>query len=248
MSIQVPSTAPAQWFRFFAGRWLASTRGLKPSETGILVNLLAMMHERGGPLPENDPRLWRQCGAVTKAMFETARDTLISYRQVIRCDGGLWSDYMQSELEYRRDRTEIAKKNASYRGQKSEQNQQAEEAKATRVKREEVEVSEDRSLSGHSSTGGQRSTADVEDDARLTGASSIRSSIYRVGDQILVPSYGDCLVHDVLEGRGIVVAKVVRSQALIWTGLVNGNLAYICDAPDGPPRSAADLSRTRASA
>lgn len=99
----VKATPP--WFRFFARDWLAKTMGLSAAETGILITLVAEMHVRGEPTPENHARLARLCRVPTRN-FRRSLDQLLTEGLVIRVAGGLWSPMIQSEIDHRRKRGE----------------------------------------------------------------------------------------------------------------------------------------------
>lgn len=93
--------APAPWFRFFADDWLKRTRGLSAAEFGILMRLLATMHIRSEPLPEDHPRLARICGTVT-VNFRHALNNLLEEGFIVRRGSGLWSPAMDAEEQFRR--------------------------------------------------------------------------------------------------------------------------------------------------
>lgn len=131
---------PSPWFRFFASEWLASTRGLKPAETGILVTLLALMHEHGAPLFEDHDRLARRC-STTKAAFGKVLETLLSERQIVRKQGGLWSDFIEQEIAFRAEKSQKLRKNSSKRWEKTKKNQSAGDANGYRVQRSDIEGS-----------------------------------------------------------------------------------------------------------
>lgn len=92
--------APPPWFRFFAADFVAVTRGLSAAETGILIRLIANMHDRGEPLAEDHARLARLCGTVT-LNFRRAIDALLDGGLIIRTGGGLWSPMVQAEVDFR---------------------------------------------------------------------------------------------------------------------------------------------------
>ncbi|PBB85722.1 DUF1376 domain-containing protein [Mesorhizobium sp. WSM3876] len=123
-------TKPPPWFRFFAGDWIAKTRDLKAVEAGILIQLLAQMHQRGEPLADDDPsRLARLCGSDTRTFTRTLAMFLEDGR-VTRTAGGLWSKLIQGEVDYRKNVSKVRSKNASHRWEKDKQNQQPTDANA----------------------------------------------------------------------------------------------------------------------
>jgi len=92
--------APPPWFRFFAADFVAKTRGLSAAETGILIRLVANMHDRGEPLTEDHARLARLCGTVT-LNFRRAIDALLAGGLLVRKGDGLWSPMVQAEVDFR---------------------------------------------------------------------------------------------------------------------------------------------------
>lgn len=88
------------WVRFYPSDWLAGTRGLSAVETGIYITLVAMMYERGAPLPDDAPRLARLCGA-SLPRFQTALQGLLEGRKIVRTPEGLWNLRVEKEQEKR---------------------------------------------------------------------------------------------------------------------------------------------------
>ena len=119
------------WVRFFPSDWLAGTRGMSAVETGIYITLVATMYERGEPIPEDQARLARLCGASNSA-FKKALDTLIDEGKVTRVDGGLWNDRVEKEKVYLSEKSEVARRAGKMSAEKRKQNQEGE---ATPVQR-----------------------------------------------------------------------------------------------------------------
>ena len=57
---------------FYPSDWLAGTRGLSDSETGVYITLIARMYEMAGPIERDDDRLSRLCGSKSKASSSTS--------------------------------------------------------------------------------------------------------------------------------------------------------------------------------
>lgn len=102
------------WFRFFPSDWLARTRGLSPAETGILITLVSLMYERGGPVPRDDGRIARMCG-LPLAGFRSILTKLIDQDQVIDGPDGLWNEWVSVEHVRAIEKTEAARKSAKVR-------------------------------------------------------------------------------------------------------------------------------------
>jgi uncharacterized protein YdaU (DUF1376 family) len=99
------------WVRFYPSDWLAGTRGLSAVETGIYITLIAMMYERGAPLPEDAPRLARLCGA-SLPRFQNALRGLVEGRKIERTPEGLWNRRVEKEQE-KRSKTQLNSVNAA---------------------------------------------------------------------------------------------------------------------------------------
>lgn len=108
------------YVRFFASDWLAGTRGMKATETGIYITLIAMMYERCEPLPEDSKRLARQCGCSPRALADTL-EMLIADGKIIRVEGGLWNERVQKEFDFRAEKTSNAKQAVESRWQKTKE-------------------------------------------------------------------------------------------------------------------------------
>lgn len=114
------------WFKFYPSDWLAGTRALTPAETGIYITLIAMMYERGSPIPRDDTRLARLCNCP-KGAFSKAIAALIDDKKLALVDGGLWNERAEIEVRERDSRSQSASAAAKSRhriqGQKDELNQ-----------------------------------------------------------------------------------------------------------------------------
>ena len=121
------------WFKFYASDWLAGTRGLTSSETGIYITLVSMMYERGEAIQRDDKRLSRLCGC-TKASFTKALDALINERKITHVDGALSQDRVEKEREKRQEKSQKTSRSAKERwkthDEKNEQKQHDDDANA----------------------------------------------------------------------------------------------------------------------
>ena len=97
-------SADGPWVRFFPSDWLAGTRGMSASETGVYVTLVALMYERTAPLDRDDARLARLCGLPTN-VFRTILDTLIVQGKVTLEGEKLWGRRVALEVEIRKGRS-----------------------------------------------------------------------------------------------------------------------------------------------
>ena len=103
---------------FYPSDWLAGTRGLSDSETGIYITLIARMYEMAGPLERDDNRLWRLCGCRSKASFVKALEYLVSEGKIIEAEGSLFNDRVQKEIEKATEKSSAAKLAANTRWNK----------------------------------------------------------------------------------------------------------------------------------
>lgn len=123
------------WIRFFPSDWLAGTRGMTAAETGIYITLIAMMYERGEPIPNDTGRLARLCGTTTAALKSTLT-ILCDEGKISIVDGCLWNDRVGVETEIRRNKSTSAQKSAETRWQKQKQNQHRKDANALHTQSE----------------------------------------------------------------------------------------------------------------
>ena len=97
--------AELPYVRWYMSDWLGATRGMKAAEIGIYFTLLALMYERGDPLPEDNKRLARQCGCTPKT-FSNALEMLIEDGKIDRLDSGLWNKRVQNEFIFRAEKSQ----------------------------------------------------------------------------------------------------------------------------------------------
>jgi len=123
------------WFRFYPSDWLGGTRGMKASEAGIYITLIATMYEREVPLPEDIGRLARLCGA-SQSSFKATLQMLVMEGKIERVNGGLWNKRVGREVETRTEKVSVARQNANHRwssaGGKDQQKQGTKNADASK--------------------------------------------------------------------------------------------------------------------
>jgi len=202
----------APWFRWFTSEWSIATRALKPAERGVLADLLTLMHETRGPVVE-DIQLARWCAEKPKKLAATI-EVLIQRRAIFRTAVGLWSTWIEREVENQANRTQNARKNVSRRYEKTQQNQSSKSTdvgKMTRDKREEMGSSIPSSSPSSSSTldVSQRSTMKVAGDApdsasRDLSKTDLRRHNFKQNQDIEIPELGMCSVESV-KANGMVV-------------------------------------------
>lgn len=109
------------YFRFFASDWLGGTRGMRATEVGIYITLIALMYDRAQPLIEDHKRLARQCGCTPKT-FNDALEVLVDEGKIIRLDDGLWNKRVEKEFKWRAKNSENAREAAEKRWGKPNKN------------------------------------------------------------------------------------------------------------------------------
>lgn len=102
------------WFKFYPSDWLAGTRGMTASETGIYITLVATMYEHDGYLPEDRPRLARTCGS-SPAAFNKVLQQLIDAGKIVRVNGRLTQNRVLEELKNRSEKSVVAAEAANAR-------------------------------------------------------------------------------------------------------------------------------------
>lgn len=118
------------FFQFYASDWLAGTRGLTATETGVYITLVAMMYEVEGPIANDAKRLARLCGS-TPAAFKKSVDALVEAGKLTLGSEGFFNRRVQIEIEKRTEKRAAASQSAKVRWDKSKQNQSSENANAS---------------------------------------------------------------------------------------------------------------------
>lgn len=119
------------WVRFFPGNWLAQTRGMTASETGVLITLTCLMYEHQEPLPREDAKQARQCVLPT-AVYRRALTELIAANMITEQGGCLWNLDVENELANRKIVTAKARASATAKWEKAKQDQDRGDAVALR--------------------------------------------------------------------------------------------------------------------
>lgn len=112
------------WFQFYPTDWLAGTADLTAMERGVYITLLALMYDRGGPLPIDHARLSRRCN-MTGPAFLRALESLIREGKITSDGEKISNPRVENELSATSSRRENAKNSANSRWVKVEQKQQS---------------------------------------------------------------------------------------------------------------------------
>lgn len=111
------ATNKQPWVRFFPSDWLAGTRGLSATESGVYISLVCLMYESRAALPRDDTRHARLCG-LPLVGYRRALGTLIALGKVMEDDGALWNDRVAVELQNTIEKSEAARQSAEARWSK----------------------------------------------------------------------------------------------------------------------------------
>lgn len=103
---------------FYPSDWLAGTRALSDTETGVYITLVAHMYEMAGPIERDDERLSRMCGCRTKASFVKSLNHLISVGKIIDVGGMLFNERAGKEIQNTTEKSSKAKAAAQSRWDK----------------------------------------------------------------------------------------------------------------------------------
>jgi uncharacterized protein YdaU (DUF1376 family) len=117
------------YFQFYPSDWLAGTRGLTASETGVYITLVAMMYEAGHPLEDDRKRLARLCG-TTPAAFEKIVGGLLETGKITLDERGFSNRRVENEIKKRTEKRIAASQSANARWKKEQQNQVPTDANA----------------------------------------------------------------------------------------------------------------------
>jgi uncharacterized protein YdaU (DUF1376 family) len=90
------------YFPLIGEKWLAGTAHLSPSARGILIGLLILMHEAGGPVPYHEAKICKRLGIRDRRTLVKALDELIENGEIRRGpDGTLSNDRAMDDIAKR---------------------------------------------------------------------------------------------------------------------------------------------------
>ena len=95
------------FIKFYPSDFLGGTSGLSPAERGVYITLLCLIYEYDGPVPRDDARLARRCGAP-KATFRRALEALILDGKITEENGALSNKRAEKALVDRQNRSRNA--------------------------------------------------------------------------------------------------------------------------------------------
>ncbi|WP_421907403.1 DUF1376 domain-containing protein [Mameliella sp.] len=123
------------WGKFHTSDWLTDTGDLTPAERGVLITIVCLEMEAGGPLQDNSSRLARRCG-LQAGGFAKIKTALVEMDLLVQSDGMLSSRFGSRMLKQRQNdsakRQSGARKTNAAKAQKSQKNQYRTERSAPR--------------------------------------------------------------------------------------------------------------------
>lgn len=118
------------WIKFFPSDWLSGTVGLTAMEKGVYITILALIYDRGGPIPNNPRVLARRCD-TTPAAFRNALETLVQEGKLIVSSDEISNKKAEKIIADAEQRIEKARKGGYAKaGKKTEENQHNSSAQA----------------------------------------------------------------------------------------------------------------------
>lgn len=121
----------AAWIKFFPSDWLNGTIGLSGLEKGVYITLLALIYDRGGPIPNNPRLLARRCD-VTPSQFSAAIKTLVEEGKLTVSAAEIFNKKAEKIILDAESRISKARKGGLAKaGKKDEENQSQNSAQAT---------------------------------------------------------------------------------------------------------------------
>lgn len=108
------------WIKFYPTLWLGGTLALTAAEKAVYITILALIYDRGGPIPNNPKMLARQCGLVPR-QYTKAMQTLCEDGKLYIQNDGIFSKKCAEILQERSERSEKASASARLGQQKSKQ-------------------------------------------------------------------------------------------------------------------------------
>lgn len=113
------SATDGPWVRFFPSDWLAGTRGMTATETGVYITLVCLMYEKEGPVTRDDARQARLCG-LPLVTYRKVIDVLIEDEKITDEGGALFNNRVSVELKKRFEFSEAGRKGAQARWDKKD--------------------------------------------------------------------------------------------------------------------------------
>lgn len=109
------------WFRFDCRLWLDSTRTLNVDVRGAYIDLLVLMYDLDGPVPDDDSWVAHNLHITTRR-WRKYRRVLIAAGLMTEKEDGLLNNHVANELNWRASRRKIYSENGSKNTGKKREN------------------------------------------------------------------------------------------------------------------------------
>jgi len=177
------SNENAPWFRLRGDKWKADTRGLSLQEKAIFMDLLVEMHEREEPLSDDWLDQVRSITRTRPSTFYPAIKRLVSLGLFVRIDDGLWSKFMDGEIENRQKRSDKARRSSEKSRRKSAQNPKNQQGKSQQNQRSSSAIHTDTYTEAPKGASGDRDNPKREDFDNEGASSAYAGSPHTGGDE-----------------------------------------------------------------
>ncbi|MFA7306030.1 MAG: DUF1376 domain-containing protein [Hyphomicrobium sp.] len=109
------------WFKVECRTWLDGTRDLDPAIRGIYIDVLCLIYDRGGPVPDDERWISHQLH-ISLRRWRAARDVLMACGKLVASQHGLITEEAKIELENREIRQRINAENGAKNARKNHEN------------------------------------------------------------------------------------------------------------------------------
>lgn len=116
-------TRSAPWFKLDCRAWLDATRNLPPDVRGLYIDILALIYDRDGPVPDDDRWISHQLH-ISARKWRVARNVLVACGKLTERDGKLTNSRAEIEIEQRARIRRTNAENASKRGRAVDEQQE----------------------------------------------------------------------------------------------------------------------------
>lgn len=114
-------TRSAPWFKLDCRAWLDATRNLPPDVRGLYIDVLALIYDRDGPVPDDDRWIAHQLH-ISARKWRIARNVLVACGKLTVREGQLTNSRAEIEIEQRAKIRRTNAENAAKRGRNSDEN------------------------------------------------------------------------------------------------------------------------------
>jgi hypothetical protein len=182
---------------------------MKAAEKGFYVDLLVMMHDRGGPV-SSDIAIISRATSTTPASAKNYLETLLVRGLVYRIGPNeLWSPVSKREMENQEERSDIARKKSSKRWDNSEENQRSVDAAAYRYENRDIDRDPEGLFDPQGST---KSHSDKEHQSINRKEAAREGAAYTVDDPIPIDGVGTGRVEFIISRRPLTLIAIHEDE------------------------------------